>query len=269
MNTQSDRGWTAVLVAAILVTLAAAQVSLAQRTLVNFDGTNGDLPFASLVQGLDGNLYGTTYYGGANGYGAVYKMTPAGTMTTVYSFCAQTNCADGSYPDAGLVPGTNGNFYGTTVMGGAYNWGTVFKITPTGELATLYSFCSQGSPCADGAEPDAELIQATDGNFYGTTPGGGTNSFGTVFKITPAGKLTTLYSFCARTNCTDGREPYAGLIQAADGNCYGTTGRGGASGTSFTASGTVFKITPDGVLTTFYSFAPRRIARMVPGPMPA
>jgi len=229
-------------------TLAASPFGQVLTTLASFDGSDGAEPFSSLIQGADGNFYGTTYVGGTIGDGTVFKITPAGSLTTLYSFCSQANCADGVAPYAGLVQGGDGNFYGTTVGGGTNFEGTVFKITPSGSLTTLYSFCSQAS-CVDGAIPYAGLVQGGDGNFYGTTFEGGTNSDGTVFKITPAGSLTTLYSFCSQANCADGAFPYAGLVQGSDGNFYGTTFEGGTN-----SDGTVFKITPAGSLTTLYSF---------------
>ena len=122
--------------------------------------------------------------------------------------------------------------------------GTIFEITPAGQLTPLYSF-----GFSDGAFPYAGLIQATNGNFYGTTSAGGTNGQGTVFGITQSGQLTTLYNFCSQSNCADGSLPYAGLIQASDGNLYGTTQDGGASG-----YGTTFGITLDGQLSTLHSF---------------
>jgi uncharacterized repeat protein (TIGR03803 family) len=218
------------------------------ETLHSFDGTDGTVPYAGLVQATDGNFYGTTTYGGVNSFGTVFKITPGGTVTTLYAFCSQIDCAGGNSPYAGLVQATDGNFYGTTFFNGANGGGTVFKITPGGTLRTLYSFCSQ-TDCADGLLPEAGLVQGTDGNLYGTTFEGGANSNGTIFKITPGGALTTLYSFCSQSGCTDGNYPAAGLIQAADGNFYGTTVKGGANG-----YGTVFKITPSGTLTTLYSF---------------
>jgi uncharacterized repeat protein (TIGR03803 family) len=290
-------------------------------TLVNFDGTNGGNQGAGLVQGTDGNLYGTANVGGANGAGTVFKVSPDGTLTTLYNFCSQPNCADGGSPSDVLVLGTDGNLYGVTQGGGhgagtffkitpsgtlttLYNWcsqlnctdgsygffpepntlvlatdgnfygtnnfggnafgaGTVFKITPGGTLTTLYTFCSQPN-CTDGANPAGSLLQASDGNFYGTTSSFG-NAFGagTVFKITAGGTLTTLYTFCSQPNCTDGGFPFAPLIQATDGNLYGTTGFGGANvnsgncGGPINCYGTVFKITPSGTLTTLYSFCPQ------------
>jgi len=217
--------------------------------------TDGSRPFAGLVQGTDGNFYGTTEEGGAygmsyGGAGTVFKITPAGVLTSLYSFCAQTGCPDEGFPYAGLVQGTDGNFYGTASGDSFDGYGTVFKITPQGTLTTLHTFSGP-----DGYLPTATLVQGTNGDFYGTTSFGGANcspaGCGTVFKITPAGKLTTLYSFCAQTNCPDGDEPYyAGLMQAIDGNFYGTTYAGGAYG-----SGTVFEITPAGTLTTLHSFS--------------
>jgi len=237
-------------------------------TLHAFDGADGAQPYANLVQGADGNLYGTTASGGANpgpftdGAGTIFKITPTGTLTTIYNFCSQGGnlCTDGYWPFAGLVQAADGDFYGTTYAGGAPSdfcyggCGTVFKITPSGTLTTLHSFCSQ-SGCSDGASPDSILVQGTDRDFYGTTQYWGANGStgdeaGTVFKITPSGTLTTLYSFCPRTStsCTDGSLP-GQLIQASNGDFYGTTVDGGANG-----GGTIFKITPNGTLTSLYSF---------------
>jgi uncharacterized repeat protein (TIGR03803 family) len=207
---------------------------------------DGAFPVAQLVEGRDGNFYGTTVFGAAYGGGTVFKITPAGALTTLYNFCAQTGCADGYAPYAGLVQGTDGNFYGTTSSGGVNDGGTVFKITPAGALTTLYNFCVG---CEDGYNPYAGLTEGLDRNFYGTTYYGGMDSNGTVFKITPLGVLTTLYSFCAQSNCADGANPYAGVVQGTDGRFYGTTYGGGVNG-----NGTLFKMTPLGVLTTLYSF---------------
>jgi uncharacterized repeat protein (TIGR03803 family) len=214
-------------------------------------------PVAGLVAGSDGNFYGTTSavastQSSGQCCGTVFQITPSGTLTTLYTFPQVT---DGVYPAAPLVQGTDGNFYGTTT---ATNTGTVFQITPAGVLATLYTFCSSGPPCADGANPNA-LIQGTDGNFYGTTQADGANNGGTVFQLTPTG-LTTLYSFCALANCADGANPRAGLVQASDGNFYGTTFSGGTASDSSAACassggcGTIFEITSTGTLTTLYNF---------------
>jgi len=186
-------------------------------------------------------------------------------LTPLYNFCAQTNCTDGSGPSGYLIQGSDGNFYGTTSSGGAYGQGTVFKVTPTGSLTTLYSFCKAGALCADGAQPLAGVLQGSDGNFFGTTTGGGiagtsdtcgngglgggVYTCGTVFKLTPSGQLTTLYTFCSQivviggnSFCGDGSNPVEGLIQDSEGNFYGTTTRGGAGGGD---EGTIFKLSPE------------------------
>jgi len=243
---------------ALCASTAMALSAQTFTTLVNFIGNNGANPHAGLVQGFDGNLYGTTYFGGVSNQGTVFRMTPAGTLITLHSFCAQSGCGDGANPLGGLVQATNGNFYGTTAAGGLYNSGTVFKITPSGALTTLYNFCSKGS-CWDGSKPSGVLIQATDGNFYGTTQYGGTGGGGgTVFRITPSGTLTSLASFCLHGLCTDGSTPYGGLAQGTDGNFYGTTEYGGDyddNGFCFDyGCGTVFKMTPTGTLTKLYDF---------------
>jgi uncharacterized repeat protein (TIGR03803 family) len=213
-------------------------------TLHSFDGSDGSSPFGAVVQGRDGNFYGTTNSGGAGGGGTVFKMTPSGTLTTLFNFCFQDSCDHGSSPEAGLVQGRDGNFYGTTEFGGPFRpaVGTAFKITPSGTLTTLQDFTG-----GNGAYPEAGLIQATDGNFYGATRQGGTNGYGTIFKLTSGGTLTTLYNF--RGYPIDGGYPLAALVQAIDGNFYGTTFGGGPN-----SDGTVFKITPTGTLTILQTF---------------
>jgi uncharacterized repeat protein (TIGR03803 family) len=215
-------------------------------TLQSFDdtATDGASLYAALIQAANGNFYGTTYGGGANNAGTVFKITANGTLTSLHSF----DITDGRFPIAGLVQGTDGEFYGTTASGGANNAGTVFKITSSGMLTTLYNFCSQGgSSCTDGFQPEGTLIQASDGNFYGTTNEGGNTGTGdgTVFRITSSGALTTLHSFAG----SDGAYPRAALIQANNGILYGTTYGGGVDDL-----GTVFQITLDGTLTPLHSF---------------
>ncbi len=220
-------------------------------TLHSFNYTDGSEPWAGLVQASDGNFYGTTEWGGAYGAGTVFEVATAGTLTTLHTF----DGTDGYSPLGALVEATDGNFYGTTMEGGANGSGTVFRITPSGTLTTLYSFCSQTN-CSDGYWPYAGLVQASDGNFYGTTGSGGAfGHYGTVFKITPSGAMTTLYSFCAQIGCPDGEYPGAELVQAADGNLYGTTQSGGTNQNCDPyGCGTVFKISPSGTLTTLHSF---------------
>jgi uncharacterized repeat protein (TIGR03803 family) len=218
---------------------------------------DGFEPFTPLTQGSDGNFYGVTGYGGTNGLGTVFVVTPSGALTTLHNFAS----TEGNFPDAALIQASDGNFYGTTANGGAncaYDvaCGTIFKITSEGTLTTLYSFCAQTN-CADGYGPRGGLIQAADGDLYGVTIYGGANTkygspdYGVVFKITTAGAFTALYSFCALTNCADGYAP-AGILQATDGNFYGATYYGGAS-----YYGTLFKFTSAGVLSTLHDFCPK------------
>jgi uncharacterized repeat protein (TIGR03803 family) len=325
-------------------------------TLVTFDVTNGAYPSSALVQGLDGNFYGTTQAGNGrnqcfDGCGEVFKVTPAGALTIVHSF----DKTDGGYPVAGLVLATSGNFYGSTdassvgassivpsfffeitpegtltnfltpyttstamiqynVNGNLYGTavngtvGQIFAMTPSGTISTVYNFDNpsnlEGAPLAplvegtdgffygttenggdkapalcqllygpgcgmvfktgigghlgirhifngtDGAKPLGGLIQGSDGNFYGTTEYGGASGGGTIFEMTPAGVLTPLHSFgCSTLNCPGGAHPVAGVVQATDGNFYGTTYDNGING-----YGTIFQLTPSGTLTTLLSF---------------
>ena len=218
---------------------------------------DGGYPYGGLVLGADGNLYGTTSAGGAHGWGTIFKVTTTGALTTLYSFCSAPDCADGASPYAGLVLGTDGNFYGTTAGDGTNNHGTVFRITPSGAFKALYQFCVSSVPwCTDGSVPAGGVVQGMDGDFYGTTRNGGSEAYfcfngvdfgcGTVFKITRSGALTTLYNFSG----ADGQYPYAGLVQGTDGNLYGTTSSG--AGNSF--AGTVFKISSAGTLTSLHTF---------------
>jgi uncharacterized repeat protein (TIGR03803 family) len=224
--------------------------------------SDGADPIGSLVQGGDGELYGLTQVGGANNQGTAFKISLSGSLVTLHSFCGQANCADGSGANF-LTQGTDGNFYGTTENGGAISaspctsyvqgCGTIFQLTPAGAFKTIYVFCNTtGDSCTDGEFPASDLVQGADGNFYGTTEGGGTNtssgcpdSCGTVFKVTSGGSLTTIYSFCNLSNCTDGYDPGGALVQSSDGNFYGFTVSG---------DGTFFRITPTGTVTTLYQF---------------
>jgi len=215
------------------------------------DCTDGSYPYDSLLQGTDGNFYGTTGGGGAYGSGTVFKLTAQGKLTTLHSFCKVQGCPDGTNVYAGLIQASNGDFYGVTAGGGtdcgSCN-GTVFKITAEGVLTTLYTFHG-GS---EGSSPNG-LIQVSSGLFYGTTSAGDEGEIGgsgTVFEMTAAGDLTTLYEFCEQSGCPDGSNPEAAVIQGSDGNFYGTTYAGGTNNL-----GTIFKITPKGKLTTLHSFS--------------
>src|SRR5439155_14719871 len=179
----------------------------------------GPYPGRGPVQGSDGNFYGTTPSGGEHFQGVVFRISQGAAHTVLHSFSGHPG--EGAVPFAALAQGSDGNFYGTTALGGAHFKGTVFKINAAGSLTTLHSF--SGSP-GEGANPVAGLVQGSDGNFYGTTGLGGEHYLGTAFKIDPAGNLTTLHSFSGSAG--EGVGPLAGLVQASDGNFYGTTALG-------------------------------------------
>ncbi len=283
-------------VALLFAVAASAQTYTVLHTYPIGSGAYSGIGFPQVMsQGRDGNLYSTIQNDGTKNVGTVYSMTAAGTLSTVYSFCALTSCADGSYPWGGVTLGFDGNFYGTTQGGGTHGAGTVFKVTPTGTLTTLWNFANGTDDSAptyttvqgqdgnmygvseeqyagqngaffkvsaagvfkalkdfayiNGSNPNLPT-QGTDGNFYGTAQGGGdpTCKCGVIYKATPTGAITVLHTF--KGYPTDGYRPLGILVQGTDGNFYGTTYKGG---TTF-GNGTVFKITPAGVYTLLYSF---------------
>ena len=277
-----------------LSTVAHAQVSGTLTTLYNFTGrTDGAFSIGGLAAGSDGNFYGATYQGGDRNFGTIYRISPLGTLTTIYNF---QGTGDGENPYSTLVKGADGNFYGTSTLGDA-GFGTAFRITPAGALTTLHAFTSgEGGSSFDG------LTLGGDGNFYGTTVGGDSGNvngggYGAAYRMTPAGAVTVLHTFI---NGNDGAFPQAGLTEGTDGNLYGASYSGRAIGqgavfritrtgdfsvlsnytndqaghlqeamllgkdgnfygTTFyggsSANGVVFKLTPAGVLTTFHSFS--------------
>jgi uncharacterized repeat protein (TIGR03803 family) len=202
----------------------------ALNSLYSFRGRDGDQPFAGLVQGTDGAFYGTTFFGGDTDNGTVFRITKRGALTTLHSF----NGIDGSAPASALVQGSDGNFYGTTPFGGSC--GTAYRITPHGEVTVLHDF-----DCRDGGEPDG-IILGADGALYGMASLGGQFDKGAVFKVAMDGTFNVLYSF---TGQDDGLQPISTLMLATDGNFYGTT---------WGKAGTLFRMTPDGALTTLYHF---------------
>ena len=205
-------------------------------------GHDGDHPAAGVIQANDGNFYGTAINYFENSDGMVFELTPEGNLTRLHSFASGPT--DGAFPQGSLLLGSDGNVYGTTADGGLNNFGTVFKVTPDGVETVLHNF--GGSP-ADGAAPNYGVVQGADGNLYGTTSNGGTKGYGTVFKLTPDGVETVLYSF---SGTGDGAYPSTALVQGSNGNFYGGTYSGGVS----TAGATIFELTSAGVVTSLYSF---------------
>ncbi len=212
----------------------------------SFSGTDGSNPRASLLLGPDNNFYGTATEGGANGAGTVFKFTIGGTLTTLYSFSATTGYgytnADGFLTYAPLVLGSDGALYGDTAEGGTTGDGVVYKITLSGAFTLLHTFAGG----TDGANPESGFVLGNDGNLYGTTDSGGANSYGRIFEITPTGTLTTFYSFGGGT---DAEDISGALVLAGDGNFYGLGSYGGANG-----NGAIFKVTPTGSESVIYSF---------------
>jgi uncharacterized repeat protein (TIGR03803 family) len=226
-------------------------------------GSDGSQP-TSLIQGSDGNFYGTTASGGATNNGVVFNLTAAGTLTVLYSFAGGTDPASTN----GVTLASDGTLYGTSQFGGANNGGTVYTVTPDGVEKVLFSFPGESGAAPDSGittnysgGPASALIEGSDGNLYGATialagPFIPTVNYGTVFRITPAGAETVLYSF---TGNSDGSNP-TGVIQGSDGNFYGTTGNDGPF--------TVFEVTPMGDATVLYTFPNPPGATGVP-PLPS
>ena len=200
-------------------------------------GADGGYPWAAPIQGADGAFYGTTA-GASSAYaGTVYKIDPSGRYSVLHLFTT----TDGRAPINSLVQGTDLNFYGTTLSGGINGMGTFFRISSTGDFSVLYDFDS-----TDGGSPVGPLIQASDGNFYGATSNGDPTNNGAVLKMTPSGTVAVLYKFAGGQ---DGSQPGGGLIEATDGNFYGTLTQGGAAG-----GGTLYRLTPAGIFTKLHDF---------------
>ncbi len=212
-------------------------------TLHVFGFSEGTLSYSGVTQAADGSLYGTTYGGGSQNDGTVFRLDPSRKLTTLHTFSNFTTPSDGSYPTAGLIQGTDGDFYGTTIGGGASSSGTAFKMDPTGEFSVLYSF--YGYP-GDALNPFGGLLQTADGSLYGTTANGGTNGQGAAFKIDPMGTETVLHSFAGYPD--EGASPESAPILATDGALYGTTPGGGDG------NGSVYRIDPSGSFTTIHLF---------------
>src|SRR5438093_799824 len=245
LTVRGSRNFVCVFVGAMLSLAGAARGQASYEVLHAFTYP-GSSPVSPLVQASDGYLYGMTAGGGSsNEGGTVFRMDAAGTLTTLHYFtCSST---EGCQPQAGLIQANDGNFYGTTSAGGAAGGGTVFRMDAAGTLTTLHSF---GCDSTEGCKPAARLIQASDGNFYGTTVSGGAANHGTVFKIDSAGTITRLHSFGCESTLADGCQPRADLIIASDGFLYGTTDAGG---TATPNGGTIFKMDAAGAFTPLHS----------------
>jgi uncharacterized repeat protein (TIGR03803 family) len=220
----------AVLTVACLAAAASAQT---YTDLHDFDETEGccALQPSMLTQGQDGNIYGATTSGGSHFYGNVFKMTPSGTLTSIYSF----DLTHGGYPQGGISMAADGNFYGTTYQGGTNHFGTIFKVTSSGAFTELYDFNNTN----DGAYPHTPPVQAQDGNLYGTTANG---TVAVLYKITTAGVFTVMETLAGQS--------YSPLLLGADGNLYGTTVYGGTYN-----GGTVFVFSPTAkAIKTIYNF---------------
>jgi uncharacterized repeat protein (TIGR03803 family) len=278
-QTQRMRPLIALAVVMLGLLLPAAVSAQIYFDIYDFSGFDGQTPTnpGVMVQGQDGNLYGTIPES-QGGSGVIFRYTPGGIVTPIYTF---SGFPGGSRPNSGLTLGLDGNFYGTTVNGGSNNVGTIFQVTPSGTVTLLYGFTGgadgaypYGTPILGndgnlygltqaataykitpagvftllGTIPDrsfSPLFLGSDGNFYGTTQHGGALNQGTVFKLTPAGVVTTIYSF----DTTHGAVPWGSVVQAGDGNFYGTTTVGGTGG-----GGVVFRVTPSGNIKVLHNF---------------
>jgi uncharacterized repeat protein (TIGR03803 family) len=204
-------------------------------------GLDGGAPLAGLLADGSGNFYGTTFEGGANDAGAVFKLAPDGTETVLYNFTGGT---DGAHPVAALIADGAGNLYGTALGKGAYNGGVAFRLAPNGTYRVLHAF---GKKAYDGTFPYSALVADGAGNLYCSTYVGGKNDEGTVVKIMPDGRETVLYAFRSGSG---GRLPYSDLTLDHAGNLYGTTFFGGKAD-----EGVVYRITPSGDESVVHAFS--------------
>jgi uncharacterized repeat protein (TIGR03803 family) len=213
--------------------LAATEFQLI-KSMGKLEGT----PYAKLIQDSEGNLYGTTFYGGSTGAGTVFKLTPGGEFSFLHEF---DGGSEGAKPYAGLIHASDGNFYGSTSAGGSKGAGIIFKLNQSGNFEVLHEF----DGASGGATPLTGLIQANDGSFYGTTSAGGSDGYGTVFKLDASGNFTVLHHF----NDSDGNYPFGELLQADNGNFYGTTNSGGSNN-----SGVIFTLDVSGSFSVLHHF---------------
>jgi uncharacterized repeat protein (TIGR03803 family) len=245
--------------ACLAVVSGAASAQTTEVVLHNFcsltNCADGAQP-GGVILDSEGNLYGGTLAGGANGKGVAYKVAPSGQETVLYNFCSLANCVDGWAAGVSVLD-SEGNLYGTAGFGGANNVGAVYKLTASGKETVLHSFCSLKN-CADGSAPSGGVIIDSEGNLYGTTLYGGassngsgvTSGAGVLYKLAPSGQETVLYNFCSLANCADGALPSGRLLMDSEGNLYGTTVNGGIS----SDAGVVYRVNTSGSETVLCSF---------------
>jgi uncharacterized repeat protein (TIGR03803 family) len=249
----------AVLAVALFAFAAATLPAFAQTETILYSFcpqkgcADGNIPSSGLIRDSPGNFYGVAEEGGTNGQGVVFKLTPKGTESVLYSFGAVPN--DGIGPQGQLSLDTQGNLYGTTVMGGSNDTsrggdGTVFKLSPDGTETILHNF---GATSTDGIQPQSGVVMDAEGNLFGTTYYGGVYGAGTVFRVTPEGVETKVHSFA--NNSTDGGYPWSAPIIDTNGNLYGTTRLGGTGGGGISFGGTVFEISRNGGYSVLHNFA--------------
>jgi uncharacterized repeat protein (TIGR03803 family) len=202
---------------------------------------DGQWPYG-VIQGRDGNFYGTTESGGAHNNGVFFRISATGAFKVLYSSCSLANCVDAA--GAKQVQGIDGNFYGIGGSG-TRGGGAFYQMTPTGKYTALYNFCSYtDTSCSSGWGPSSRVVQDAKGNFFGTTQGGGRNGYGTVFEITPQYQYYIVHSF----DTSHGNAPLFGVTLAGDGNLYGYGNEGGLD------DGTLFESTPKGAYTELFKF---------------
>jgi uncharacterized repeat protein (TIGR03803 family) len=209
--------------------------------LHSFNGTDGSQPWAGLTLGTDGNFYGTTFLGGTQGYGVLFKMTPAGVLTVLHNFAFTTAGTDGALPFSPPIVASDGNFYGDTSFGGLNGAGTVYKFTPAGVYTVIYNY-----DLSEGAYSEYSPTQGSDGNLYVVALEGGNNECGSLIKISTSGTLLNTYLFDCASN---GGNPQGSLLLASDGNYYGATFNGGSN-----SGGVVFKLSSNFAYTVVHDF---------------
>lgn len=203
-------------------------------------GEYGSAPWGSLAEGPDGAFYGMTQTGGFHGSGVVFQATAEGNLRVVHPF---NYSPDGAAPRGSLLLGLDGNFYGLTALGGEFNRGTIFRVSPGGDFATLFSFTLH----EHGGTPFGDLVQDPEGNLYGLANSGGRLDGGTIFKCTLAGEVTVLQHMSKYDS--SGHAPAGSLVRTADGSLYGMTSAGGLH-----HKGAIFKLSPEGIYSLIHSF---------------